>query len=175
MRILLVNQTVHEKSLSTIFILSFFLVQTLNAQSGSSPWTVIDEAKIANFSSLSTRSVSPTEYVTLQLDVNVLQGIFATVPKEEESSNKVSDAFEVLMPDGKIEAFYLTEYSMMEPALAAKYPEMKTYHGYGVEDASRRIRLDWTSSGLNAMLMLPEGLAFVKPYARGQRTLFKLL
>ncbi|MFK8058209.1 MAG: reprolysin-like metallopeptidase [Saprospiraceae bacterium] len=155
------------KSPLLLFSFCLLLVSTLSAQSTSSPWTEIDEADLLNAASKPARIITPNIYKTLRLDASALQRILASAPKEDERSNKVSDVFEVLMSDGKTEAFHLTEYTMMEPGLAAQFPSFKTYHGYGTNDPSHRIRLDWTSNGLNGMLYLPEGLAYIKPYARG--------
>ncbi len=151
--------------LSTCFCL--FLLPSLISQTINAPFEELEESVFMDAQKKEKRIITPNNYKTLLLDTDKLEVILNSVPKEEASGTKKSEPFEVLMSDGKIEAFHLVEYSMMEPALAAKYPSFKTYHGYGINDPSHRIRLDWTSNGLNAMLQLPEGLAFLKPYAKG--------
>ncbi|MFT4664778.1 MAG: subtilisin-like proprotein convertase family protein [Patescibacteria group bacterium] len=151
--------------LTTCFCLFFF--STLISQTTDSPLTEVDESVLIDAEKISERIITPNEYKTLLLDADKLRLILNSAPQEEATGTDESEPFEVLMPDGKIEAFHLVEYSMMEPALAAQFPSIKTYHGYGVNDPSHRIRLDWTSNGLNAMMQLPEGLAFLKPYSKG--------
>ena len=140
---------------------------TLISQATNSPLTEIDESILFDSPSKSGRTITPDKYKTLLLDVNKLRVILNSVPQEEAVGLDKSEPFEVLMPNGKREAFHLVEYSMMEPALAARFPSIKTYYGYGINDPGNRIRLDWTSNGLNAMMQLPEGPAFLKPYFRG--------
>ncbi|MEM8908162.1 MAG: reprolysin-like metallopeptidase, partial [Bacteroidota bacterium] len=137
------------------------------AQTTNSPLKEVDESVLINSKGTAERIITPSKYTTLLLDVAKLELILKSAPKEEASATGQSEPFKILMPDGKVEAFHLIEYSMMEPALAAQFPSIKTYYGYGVNDPSQHIRLDWTVNGLNAMMQLREGLAFIKPYFRG--------
>jgi len=149
--------------LTTSFCLYFF--STLVSQ--ISPLQEIDESVLIDSQKASERIITPNNYNTLLLDADRLAAILSSAPQEEAAAAERSATFEVPLPNGKTEAFHLVEYTMMEAALATKFPSFKTYHGYGVEDPSKQIRLDWTSNGLNAMMQLPEGLAFLKPYAMG--------
>ncbi len=146
-----------------------FFLSTLLSQTTNSPFEELEEAILIDSPNKPERIITPTVYETLLLDKDKLDVILSSAPQEGAIGADKSEPFEVLLPNGKREAFYLVEYSMMEPALAAEFPAIKTYYGYGVNDRSHRIRLDWTSNGLNAMLLLPEGLAFLKPYARGDK------
>jgi len=140
---------------------------TLISQITDSPLEEIDESILIDSQKDSERIITPNEYNTLLLDADKLRLILDSAPQEEDAGTDQSEPFEIPLPNGKVEAFHLVEYSMMEPSLAARFPAIKTYHGYGVNDRSHRIRLDWTGNGLNAMMQLPEGLAFLKPYAKG--------
>ena len=155
------------KSLVLLACFSLCVFSSLSSQTTNSPLTEVDESILLDAGEISERIITPNEYKTLLLDADKLRLILDSAPREEATGTTPSAPFEVVMADGKTEAFYLVEYSMMEPALAARFPSFKTYHGYGVNDPSHRIRLDWTTNGLNAMMQLPEGLAFLKPYSRG--------
>ena len=144
-----------------------FFSPMLISQITNSPFKELDESVLFDSQKKSERLITPHKYKTLLLDANKLDVILKSAPQEETTGTEPSEPFEVLMPNGKREAFHLVEYSMMEPGLAAKFPSIKTYHGYGVNNPNHRIRLDWTSKGLNAMMQLSEGLAFLKPYSNG--------
>src|SRR4051794_21877300 len=69
----------------------------------------------------------------VDLDLNSLESSLAPAPKR---SAKVSSKTIIQLPDGegKLEKFRIYENSIMAPELAAKYPEIKSYYGVGVEN-----------------------------------------
>lgn len=153
-----------------LLAVSCFLLNLPNliAQSTNSPFVEIEESIVINAPNELERVITPNNYQTLLLDTEKLASILESAPHEDEFNPDKSAPFEVILPNGNIESFYLTEYTMMEPRLAERFSSFKTYHGYGVTNPNHRIRLDWTVDGLNAMMLLPDGLAFVKPYSRGE-------
>jgi hypothetical protein len=64
-------------------------------------------------------------------------------------------------PDGGFQRFALHESPVMEPGLAAKHPEIKTYSGRGLDTPATTIRLDLTPLGLHASVRGPEGMWYV--------------
>ena len=59
--------------------------------------------------------------------------------------------------------FCVGESSIMEPELAAEYPNIKTYEGQGLDDPSMTVRLDWTPSGFHAMVLNAHETFFIDP------------
>ena len=63
----------------------------------------------------------------------------------------------------------------MAPQLAAKYPDIQTYQGQGIEDPSAIARLDVTPAGFHAMVSGLHGRYFIDPAVRWGNTVNHLV
>jgi hypothetical protein len=57
------------------------------------------------------------------------------------------------LPDGRNARFSLREAPVMAPALAARYPNIRTYAGLGLDDPTATLRLDDTPQGFHAQVL----------------------
>ncbi len=57
------------------------------------------------------------------------------------------------LPDGTTELFTMAESPILSPALAAQYPDIKTYTGRGITHQAYTIRLSLTSTGFDAIIL----------------------
>ena len=152
-----------------LFIL-IVLPSWLHAQNNF--WSDADES--AAHSRGLTRTIVPVKYRTLALDTISLKSALRAAPLEFSSASVFNPLVLALpMPDGSLAHFKVVEYSMMEPALQAKFPDIRTYSGQGIEDPTATLKLDWTSFGLHAMILSPRnGSVWIDPYARGEKSYY---
>src|SRR5690606_362276 len=54
--------------------------------------------------------------------------------------------------DGVLSPFRVREASIMAPQLAAKYPKIKSYRGYGLRNKNQRIRFSVSPQGIESMI-----------------------
>lgn len=112
-------------------------------------------------------TVAPRDFAAFRLDA--AQARTALAPAlADNGSRPVRIA--VPAPDGSTQVFSVVEDSVMEPALAAKHPEIRTFAGRGVTDPTSTIRLDLTPLGFHAAVRGPLGARawYVDPAYRGR-------
>ncbi len=103
-----------------------------------------------------------------QADHYQLRARLAQVP--HETAGDQSYHIELPMPDGRMERFSIVESPIMAPGLAAKYPDVKTFKVFGIDDPLASGRVDITSRGFHAMLHTSSGRVFIDPEDSPQRT-----
>ncbi|MDX6694051.1 MAG: hypothetical protein QOF02_1654 [Blastocatellia bacterium] len=114
------------------------------------------------------RQLIPQSYRTFQLNQTALKNLLGQAPME--STGAVSDAqvtMSLPLPDGTYSRFRIVESPIMAPELAAKFPEIKTYSGQGIDDRTATARFDQTPDGFHAMVISSGGTTYVDPYAKG--------
>lgn len=134
------------KNLCLLLAILFF--NQLNAQNNF----FADAPESAMKSANQKRVIVPNKFRSLALDVAQLKQFFKTVPMEFTESAKTHPAImSIPMPDGTVSHYSIVESPIMEPELAAKFPNIKTYSGQGIEDKTATIKIDWTELGFHAM------------------------
>jgi subtilisin-like proprotein convertase family protein len=82
-----------------------------------------------------------------------MRDLLATAPLED-TRRAATDPLVIALPnpDGRWQRFKVVEYSVMEPALAAAHPELRTYRGEGIDDAFANVRCSLTPLGFQAQV-----------------------
>ena len=149
--------------------LSIFLLATVVSagnKSNDKVWQNIDDSMLKkNAPNIQT---NPTEYSTFRLNKITLQTILQSAPQEAFTTGKNSEIVLTLpMPDGTFEKFAIKDSPIMHDELAAKFPEIKTYLGQGIDNPTATTRFDFTPQGFHAMILSNKGTVYINPYSKG--------
>jgi proteasome assembly chaperone (PAC2) family protein len=105
------------------------------------------------------------------LDVNVLKQQLESAPSRSEFSRPSNLIISVPNYNGKLEQFAVKEASTMHPDLQARYPNIRSYVGQGITDASSVLRFSLSPLGLSAMILSNDGEStFIDPVGNGSNT-----
>ncbi len=106
----------------------------------------------------------PRRFRAVAVDFAALARVLAEAPVERDARS-----LELVLPypDGSNRRFAVQESSIMEPALAAKFPDIHTYVAQGLDDPTATARLSVTPLGFHALVLSAAGTVLIDPYVRG--------
>ncbi len=129
------------------------------------PWHDID---VVIQSLPAERLIVPTKYRLLAADIDLLDDLLSRAPAESTVTAQNRGTVLLLpLPDGTFAQFRVEESSIMDPALAARYPEIRTYRGVGIDDPTATARLDRTPAGFHGFILSSSDTIYIDPYQRG--------
>ncbi|CAI8937599.1 reprolysin-like metallopeptidase [Chryseobacterium sp. IT-36CA2] len=79
-------------------------------------------------------------------------------------SNEKGVVISLPSANGKLEKFQVWEYSNMAPELQAKFPDIRSYVGTGLEDPSAYVRFSLSPVGFSSMTTRSGISEFIEPY-----------
>ena len=147
--------------------LSLLLFLTAIQSLHSQQWIPVDTNALR--SKEAQRVIRPDKFFLASVTAESLRPVLDKSPREfAPSATSHPYIFLLPMPDGSVQRFSITESPVMEAALSAKFPEISTYSGQGIDDPYATIRLDYNPYfGLSAQVLSPHGRVFVDPFSRG--------
>jgi hypothetical protein len=150
----------------TLALLTVLFSFSLSAQNNF----FTDAGENRTFTTNGNRVVVPEKYRASTFDVQSLRNFLWSLPSEQALGiNRIQAPILTLpMPDGSMARFRVWESSIQESPLAAKFPEIRTFAGQGIDDPYATIRFDYNPYfGFSAQILSPTGRSFIDPYARG--------
>lgn len=108
-----------------------------------------------------TKLLTPVKYKVFQLNDNWFKGYLADIPLQSEKAKQVMLA----APDGSMHNFRVWQTPVMQPELAAKYPEIKNFTGVSTDNPAITVKLNYTYRGFNAMVYDGNNTYFIDPYS----------
>ncbi|WP_420644828.1 DUF7594 domain-containing protein [Candidatus Leptofilum sp.] len=146
--------------------------QTVSAAPEAEPspdglWQDVDEA---NLRPAGERVIEPAAYRTVSLDWEAVNSLLAQASVSPNNSEVI---LSLPLPDGGYGRFQISKTAVMHPDLAAKFPEIQTFAGKGLDDPTAFARLDSTPKGFHAMILSGNGRFFIDPFTADTVTLYQ--
>ncbi len=143
------------------FILSFFLSFSLTAQN---VWKLLQESDIKEKSS-KEREIVPEKYSSFSFEFEDMMNALKKSPSEDDV-HRIEKSVSLFLPypDGSLKHFKFYESSNFSPVLQAKFPHIRSYRGYSVENQSVDARIDYGTVGFHGAINSSEGTIYIDPY-----------
>ena len=144
--------------------LSLLFAFSINSQNNSDNfWSPINQSSIR---SAGKRQIIPQKCVAFELIGNELKTKLLSAPNEANVRiNESTCIISLPLPNGNVEKFRVVESPIMEPGLAAQFPNIKTYSVKGIDDAYANGKIDWTPEfGFHGMVRSVHGDFFIDQY-----------
>jgi hypothetical protein len=138
------------------------------AQEGRSVWnSAPDKTGIVTFKD---RSPLPDKHL-FNLDIAKLRNVLTAAPLRETANGDSNVVVSFPNEDGSFESYKIFEAPVMEAELTARYPEIRSYYGQGIESPTASIRFSVSPLGLHTMKMDADRPAvFIEPYSTDLKT-----
>lgn len=146
--------------LLVILFFAFFALSFAQSESSRHFWT---ESSNAGSLSLADADIRPLAFRLVSLDAALLGSYLSQVSKT------VPAVITVPLPDGTFLDFLMYESSVMEPGLAARFPQIRTFSGQALS-GHFSLKADLTPAGFHAMISGKGSVVFIDPASRSTTT-----
>ncbi|MEQ8703548.1 MAG: zinc-dependent metalloprotease family protein [Phaeodactylibacter sp.] len=150
-------------SLCLCFCFAFSIPST--AQTWFNDATVQDAERLSG-----ERQIQPAEARVIGVNLEALKAVLSDAPMWQSPGARLNAVtVELPLPNGHNRTFRVVEAPVMDEALSARFPGMRSYAGYSPEDGTAYARFGFTHKGFHAIIL--SGLhstVFIDLYAEGQ-------
>ena len=110
-------------------------------------------------------AVMPLKFRSVTVDYSQLKNTLSLAPISDfnNPTKQMGLVLSLPLPEGGFEEFRIIETPMMEPDLALKYPNIKTYTGISLVNPMRSVKIDVGSLGFHALIFSENGRIFIDP------------
>ncbi|HOZ73890.1 MAG TPA: M12 family metallo-peptidase [Flavobacterium sp.] len=146
-----------------LLLLLVAFLMTLGAFAQQPIWQKIKPEQVA--SEKLHRDSNPTKFLVYALNMDALKQQLQTAPSRQ-SNTESNTIVSFPTPQGDLQRFRIYEASIMHPELAARFTDIQSYVGIGLDDKSATIRFTTTLFGLHTMAFSGvQGTFFIDPYS----------
>ena len=147
----------------------------LAAATGSSPDGIYQlQAQIPAFHAQASALRPIQKFQPFIADVDRIKSLLSHAPPPGQSQGRF-ERVELSLPlpeSGKYSRFVIEEVAIMHPDLAARYPEIRTYRGRGLDDKGATLAFDITPAGMHAQIRTGDGAIYIDPYYQGNDRIY---
>ena len=123
-------------------------------------------SKRTNVTALDSRMQLPTNYI-YDLDVNAIRASLASSPKRSATLKNSTVVVSLPNAEGQMERFSVYENSTMDPALQARYSDIRSYVGYGIDHPTATAYFSVSPLGFKSMTINADKQAvFIEPISQ---------
>jgi hypothetical protein len=114
-------------------------------------------------------AVHARQFRPLRLNAARLRSVLARAPRERTTAARTNPlVISLPAPSGAFHRFAIQRSSVMAPRLAKRHPEITTYRGVGLTDATATIHADLSPLGFHASVRSAHGAWYIDPYFVGR-------
>lgn len=151
-----------------LLVMGVFLISNMFLAQTSRFWKKVSQKNNSEIFENKTNILHPRIY---SLDFDKLKNALSKAPKRFAVKGKSDIVISFPNSSGILESFKVRENSNFDPELAAKYPDIKSYVGVGLEDASSTVYFSISPLGLSSMEIYGNKSAvFIEPYTKDLST-----
>lgn len=145
-----------------LFFTSFLFSQQINL------WSRIDGSEITDAEL--QHKVKIRKFDSFELKVASLRNELKNAPKRGDFVGKSTKKIDFPDENGMMVTYLIKESEVMDPQLAKKFPQNKSYVGFSEKDASKRIHFSINRLGLHAIIMDTKGgIRYIDPLTKDKR------
>ncbi|MFT3911565.1 MAG: zinc-dependent metalloprotease family protein [Ferruginibacter sp.] len=153
-----------------LLTIAFALFVAFGFSQAGKYWSANNESRssITKYKAVA-RLAFPTEFKLFNLNIAPLRQRLLSV-----ADNSVSHTTVISLPNanGQIEDFEVVEASNFEPALQARFPEIRAFSGKGITDRSATLKISLSPAGIQTMIFRSEKpCEFIEVYSQ-DRTVY---
>lgn len=108
-----------------------------------------------------TQVIVPTKLAAYALNDTYLKNYLFSLNDDPNANQQI----ELPTPDGGMRTFVIWRSHTMSPGLEAKYPAIRTFTAYALDNPRAIAKLDYTLKGFHAMVMDGANTFFIDPYS----------
>jgi len=126
--------------------------------------TVWQKQSVSTSTILKENHQSLKEFQTFSLNKEALTQSLNGVAQRNDFSVLSNTILSFPNSEGKLERYTIKEASNMHPDLQARFPEIRSYVGQGIDNPTSVLRFSISPDGLNAMILSSDGAnTFIEP------------